>query len=116
LNPAAGALSGAEIGSAFGPVGTAVGAVAGAIGGYFIAEKLNNLVFNNFPPGYWPGDKGAEEWGRRDGCGPKEGKRRFHKGVKQGDPMSGPRDKYGVDPSNGNVVDPEGEVIGNLND
>ena len=29
--------------------------------------------------------------------------------------MSGPKDNYGVDPSNGNVVDPEGEVIGNLN-
>lgn len=28
--------------------------------------------------------------------------------------MSGAKDRYGVNPSKGNVYDPEGEVIGNL--
>jgi RHS repeat-associated protein len=72
-------------------------------------------IAEGLPPGAWPGDRGAEEWGRRNGCGAKEGKRRFHK-TKQGDPTSRPTDKYGVDPSNGNVYDPEGEVIGNLDE
>jgi hypothetical protein len=71
---------------------------------------------SSFPSGVWPGDKGAAERGKRDGCGAKEGKRRFHRGVKGNDNMSRPTDQYGVDPSNGNVYDPEGEVIGNLND
>jgi hypothetical protein len=57
--------------------------------------------------------KGADEWGRRDGCGAKEGRRRFHD-IKKDDNMSKATDKYGVNPSTGDVIDPEGESIGNL--
>jgi hypothetical protein len=67
------------------------------------------------PPGYMPGDKGGEEWGRRNGVGAKEGRGRFH-GIKQGDNMSGPADSYGTNPETGDVVDPTGEHVGNLND
>jgi RHS repeat-associated protein len=70
---------------------------------------------SEFPPGVWAGDEGSKEWGRRDGCGAKEGKRRFHD-LKKSDNMSKATDKYGVDPDTGDVFDPEGEVIGNLND
>ena len=28
--------------------------------------------------------------------------------------MSGPRDKYGVNPDTGDVIDPEGEDVGNV--
>jgi RHS repeat-associated protein len=68
-----------------------------------------------FPPGFWAGDKGAEEWGRRNGCGKDEGRRRFHD-IKQSDNRSQATDKYGVNPSTGDVIDPEGEVIGNLDE
>ena len=68
LNPFAGAIDGAEIGSAFGPIGTVVGGVIGLGVGYVAANKLNGLIFNR-PPGYWPADKGAAEWGRRNGVG-----------------------------------------------
>ena len=116
-NPYAGAIAGAEIRSVGGPIGSIVGGLIGAgIGAWVASEVVKPMLSSGFPPGVWPGDSGAEEWGRRDGCGPKEGKRRFHKGAKQGDNMSRPTDQYGVDPSNGNVYDPEGEVIGNLND
>jgi len=69
-----------------------------------------------FPPGYWPGDTGASEWGRRNGVGEREGRGRFH-GIKQGDKGQGGgkgRDQYGVNPDAGDVVNPEGEVVGNL--
>lgn len=82
-----------------------------------VTQQINQPIqATGLPPGFWPGDKGAEEWGRRDGCGAKEGRRRFHQGVKQSDNMSGARDKYGINPSTGDVVDPEGEIVGNLND
>jgi RHS repeat-associated protein len=67
------------------------------------------------PPGYWPADKGAEEWGRRNGVGKEGGRRRFH-GIKSGDTGSRGKDNYGVDPSTGDVIDPSGESVGNLND
>ena len=61
-----------------------------------------------------PLDVGGEEWGRRNGVGAAEGRRRAH-GVKQSDRMSGATDRYTVDPDTGDVFDPEGEHIGNLN-
>ena len=67
-------------------------------------------------PGYWPGPAGAAEWGRRNGVGAREGKTRFHKGVKQADPYSGPLDDYSVNPHTGDVQDPEGKSVGNLED
>lgn len=67
------------------------------------------------PRGYWPGDSGAEEWGRRNGVGKDAGRRKFH-GIKQGDAPSRADDDYGVNPETGDVVDPNGESVGNLND
>ena len=47
LNPVGGAVLGAEIGTAIFPgVGTVVGAGVGLIGGYLIADRLSNLIFN----------------------------------------------------------------------
>ena len=70
---------------------------------------------SRFPPGFWPGDRGAEEWGRRTGIGPREGRRIFHD-LKQETLGSGGADDYGVDPETGDVIDQNGELIGNLND
>jgi hypothetical protein len=64
---------------------------------------------------HWPGDRGAEEWGRRNGIARDEARRKFHE-IKQDDPCSSATDDYRVDPETGNVFDPEGEIIGNLND
>ena len=71
------------------------------------------VVSSSFPPGYWAGDKGAEEWGRRNGVCPDEARGDFHD-IKGGDNMSGAADKYGVNPATGDVIDPEGNIIGNL--
>lgn len=111
LNPFAGAIGGAEIGSAFGPIGTVVGGVIGLGVGYVAANKLNNLIFNR-PPGYWPADKGSAEWGRRNGVGAREGKGRFH-GIKQGCGGGG-TDDFSVNPDTGDVLDPAGDPVGNL--
>jgi RHS repeat-associated protein len=67
-----------------------------------------------FPAGVWPGDKGAAEWGRRNGVGARNGKGRFH-GVKQNCGGRG-TDSFGVDPATGDVYDPAGDIVGNLND
>ncbi len=67
-------------------------------------------------PGVWPADKGSEEWGRRNGVGANEGRRRFHD-IKQNDKGQGGgkgADNYGANPSTGDVVNPQGEVVGNL--
>jgi RHS repeat-associated protein len=58
---------------------------------------------------------GSEEWGRRNGLSAAEGRRRFHK-IKQSDSFSGARDNYKVDPETGDVYDPDGNWVGNLND
>jgi RHS repeat-associated protein len=50
LNPVAGAIEGAEIGSMIWPgPGTIIGAGVGLIGGYLIADQLGNLVFAKPP-------------------------------------------------------------------
>lgn len=105
-------------GAAAGAVGTTLGIIGGLIYPSPVGEGSDVVppMLANFAPGFWPGDKGAKEWGRRDGCGAEEGRRRFHKGIKQGDNMSKATDKYGVNPSTGDVIDPEGEIIGNLGD
>ncbi|MCX7564390.1 RHS repeat-associated core domain-containing protein [Xanthomonadaceae bacterium XH05] len=76
------------------------------------------MMSGAYQPGYWPGDKGAEEWGRRNGVGANEGRRKFHD-IKQGDKGQGGgrgQDKYGVNPETGDVTSPDGEVVGNLGD
>ena len=57
----------------------AVGVVgAGALMG------LDRLMSSGLPPGFIPGDKGAEQWGRNNGIDPNDARGRFH-GVKQSD-------------------------------
>jgi hypothetical protein len=116
-------VAGGAIGEAINPLGGGIpGAVIGGIIGGIIGDKLGDVIFAkpkpNFSPprGYLPADKGAKEWGRRDGCGAEEGKRRFHRGVKQRDPMSGAADDFYVNPETGDVLDPAGDSVGNLND
>jgi RHS repeat-associated protein len=111
---AAGAAAGAWVGSLFDP-NPSVPTVAPS--STPTASAVPSVVNSSgFPPGYLPGPIGAAEWGRKPGgCGAAEGKRRFH-GMKQGDNMSTPPSKYGVNPDTGDVIDPEGESIGNLDD
>lgn len=73
---------------------------------------------SDFPRGVWPGPSGAEEWGRRNGVGPQEGRRRFHE-IKQREKGQGGgrgKENYGVNPDTGEVVNPAGEEAGNLGD
>jgi RHS repeat-associated protein len=70
------------------------------------------------PPGFLPGPTGAEEWGRRNGMGAAEGRRRFHD-IKQNDRGRGGgrgRDDYSTNPDTGDVVGPDGVDAGNLGD
>jgi RHS repeat-associated protein len=66
----------------------------------------------NSEPGFWPGDAGSEEWGRRTNLGAKEGKRRFHK-LKQ-DYGGGATEDFVVNPDTGEVKDGAGDSAGNL--
>jgi hypothetical protein len=72
-------------------------------------DELTNPMTSRLPL-----DSGSEEWGRRHGVDPDEARRRGHK-IKQDDKMSGPKDKFTVDPDTGDVFDPEGDHVGNLN-
>jgi RHS repeat-associated protein len=112
LNP--GTALGAGIGSLVLPgAGTVVGAVVGTAVGIGIGVAIDNsLQQNGLPPGFWPGDRGAEEWGRRNGISPNDARRRFH-GIKQGD-KGRPRDNYGVNPDTGDVCNPDGDHAGDL--
>jgi hypothetical protein len=73
------------------------------------------IVNSSFPPGFWPGDRGAGEWGKRNGFGQREAKEKFHDLNKK---TKGSRasDDYGVNPDTGDVIDQNGEDVGNLND
>ena len=74
----------------------------------------NKPMQSTRPAGAWPGDKGAAEWGRRNGFGAREGSGRFHK-MKQDD-KGKPKDDYSCNPDTGDVYDPEGGHVGNLGD
>ncbi len=74
------------------------------------------MMSGSFPPGYWAGDAGAAEWGKRNGVGAREGKERFHRGVKDHTPGARGDHDFGVNPSTGEVVDQNGDPVGNLND
>ncbi len=65
-----------------------------------------------FKPGVWPGDTGAMEWGRRNGVGAKEARRRFHR-IK-GDAHGGAAEDFGVDPKSGEVYDSNGDHVGDM--
>jgi RHS repeat-associated protein len=82
----------------------------------FVDACLNALpkFHSERPPGYWPLDTGAREWGRRNGVNPDDARRRAHK-IKQDDKGRG-KDDYGANPDTGDVIGPDGESAGNLND
>lgn len=73
---------------------------------------------NAYSKGFMPGDAGAEEWGRRNGVGAKEGRRIFHdiKRGNRGKPGSKASDNCQVNPDTGEVTDSQGEHIGDMND
>jgi RHS repeat-associated protein len=64
--------------------------------------------------GLWPADTGAEEWGRRNDVDPDAARRKFHN-IKQQAGGRG-RDKFNVNPDTGDIYDPQGEIVGNLNE
>jgi RHS repeat-associated protein len=66
------------------------------------------------PPGSWPADRGAAEWGRRNNFGEREGRNRFH-GIKQQCGGRG-QDDFSVNPGTGDVFDSSGSWVGNLGD
>lgn len=71
---------------------------------------------NNLPLGFWSGDKGAEEWGRKNGIGAKGCRDIFHD-IKQGDrskPDSRASDNCSVNPDTGKIRDGNGDHIGDL--
>lgn len=93
----------------------AVGLFAGTL--IYGAYELGHLQQSSaLPPGYWPADSGAAEWGKRTGVGAKEGKNRFHRGVKDKCPGARGDHDFGVNPETGDVMDPNGESVGNLHD
>jgi RHS repeat-associated protein len=109
------------------PLELAGGTAAGGYLGYKVGQFADWVTGNSdlqstdqyskkFPPGFWPGDTGAAEWGRRIGIGAKAGKDRFHRGVKENCPGARGDDDFGVNPDTGEVVDPNGEPAGNLHD
>ncbi len=75
----------------------------------------DNVVQSSRPQGFWPGDTGAAEWGRRNNIPRRQAVDRFHN-LKQNTHDSRGNDDYSVNPDTGDVADQEGEVIGNLNE
>lgn len=104
-------------------VGTAAAAAAltrAAVAGGKLAGDLGTAIGNYLqakgnPPSHWDMDKGAEEWGRRNNVNPKEASEAAHR-LKNKDPFGKGKDNWGCDPETGNISDPEGEIMGNLND
>lgn len=88
--------------------------IAVGAGGAAALIGLDRMLSSGLPPGFIPGDKGAEAWGRNNGVDPRDARGRFH-GIKQSDKGRG-RDKYGVNPQTGEVCNPEGDIVGDLND
>jgi len=101
-------------------VGCVPGAVVGGVieGLIYVGAAVliaSPVIMNSNP---WAAVPGAEEWGRRNGVGKDEGRRRFHKikGAQKNKPGSKAKDNCSVDPESGDVYDGQGEVIGNLGD
>lgn len=116
-NPIAGAITGAEIGTAVFPgVGTVVGGVIGVAAGIWAADKLGHILASSKPPGAIDAIRGAKEWGKRNGV--KNPVDIFHD-IKKGDrgkPGSKAGDDCSVNPDTGDVFNGVGEHIGNLGD
>jgi RHS repeat-associated protein len=74
-----------------------------------------DVLYSQRPRGFWPLPAGAEEWGRRKKLPPGEARRRAHQ-KKQADNKSTADDEYSVNPDTGEIADPEGEVIDNLDE
>lgn len=123
LNPAAGALFGAEVGTVVFPgVGTVVGGIVGAGIGLYIADKAYDAMTGapmqagGYAPGFIDAVRGAKEWGKRNNV--PNAVDIFH-GIKKGDrgrPGSKAADSCSVNPETGDVNNGTGENIGNLND
>lgn len=99
------------------PIGDAVGlAIIGGAAAYDLYKHWKNpaIVSNGYSPGFWPADKGAREWGKRNGVSKGEVSDRLH-GVKDSC-GGGAAENFGVNPQTGDVEDSNGEWVGNLND
>jgi RHS repeat-associated protein len=88
--------------------------IGAAIGGALVG--LDRMFNSGRPPGFWDGEKGAAEWGRRNGVGAKGGKDLFHD-IKRGNrrkPGSRANDNCSVNPDTGEIRDGQGEYLGDL--
>ena len=111
------AIPGAGGGAA---VGAAGGGVAGIVYGLYLditrtGPFSDNVEMASGPlAGFEAGDTGASEWGRRHGEGASDGRGRFHR-MK---PRVGaaPADDLYVNPETGDVIDSNGDHLGNLGD
>jgi RHS repeat-associated protein len=113
---AAGAVAGGAMGATAGAaVGYGAGAVADAASSVYDWINGGNVSTSDYPPGYMPGPAGAAQWGATKGYGAAEGRRRFHE-LKRGCKGSGASENLGTNPNTGDVIDSNGEVIGNLGD
>ncbi|GAA6121153.1 RHS repeat-associated core domain-containing protein [Acidovorax sp. FG27] len=88
--------------------------VAAGLAGASAMIGLDRMLSSGLPRGFIPGDKGAEQWGRNNGVDPNDARGRFH-GIKQSNKGRG-RDRYGVNPQTGEVCDPNGDIVGDLDD
>lgn len=93
-------------------LGTGAGILTGAL---WPSSLGDGTLHAERPPGYWQGDAGAAEWGRRNDVGAREGRGRFH-GIKQSCPGSRATDDWSTNPETGDVIDPNGDSWGNLGD
>jgi RHS repeat-associated protein len=136
------AIAGAGAGTLVAPgPGTVAGAVVGTLLGLWVGDQIGHWIAGGqavvagvpLPPsacpdvgspdiltmarprGAWPGDTGAEEWGRRNRIGATEGRRRFHD-IKKNLPGAEANEDLSVDPATGQIYDSNGEPIGNMKD
>ncbi len=82
---------------------------------YSIRPEVQKMCFFYRQNGGVPLFKLDRPEGSRNGVGAREGRGRFH-GIKQGCPGSRATDVFGVNPEAGDVVDPNGDIVGNLGD
>ena len=116
-----GALVTGAAGAASGAIeGALIGALYGSIRGALDLDEDSSTSYTKTgrpttpPPGYWQdGAAGAEEWARRNRLSAREGRNRFHRAIKG---RCGGRgtDKFRTNPDTGDVIDPEGNIVGNL--